>query len=156
MGLIEDDFAAIWRARFGDQPIGHAHFWERALSRRTFMGAAALATGAALTPELSLPVWADGSQSPPNPIMGGTQLPPGLFHFYFPTHNNPAGATHVIEDGSGDPSLIRDFKGVIGVGEWAGGAIEGSSKVWGSDIRFMKGTYVGTDGEEHRAAFTFI
>jgi hypothetical protein len=37
MGIPEEDFYAIWKARVGDRPVGHSHFWERALSRRQLL-----------------------------------------------------------------------------------------------------------------------
>jgi hypothetical protein len=168
MGQIEQDFHSIWRGRFGDHPVGHYHFWDRALSRRQFLGTA-LASGAALSLPGLVPVVAEAASASslpsgptlPNPINGGTQLPPGLKHFYFPTAPNPAGATKVVADGSGDGSTIRDFKGSIGVSEFppTGEVISDpffSGKFWAADIRFMKGLYVGRDNARHRATFAFI
>lgn len=155
MPFIEEDFQAIWQAAHGDRQIGHTHFWDRALSRRRFMAAGALATGAALAPGMWLPAFAAEKFSPPNPIKGGTAIGPfGVQPFYFPG-TNPF-STITIESKKGDPSLIRDFNGFVGMGEWADGKVANSSMTWSSDIRFMKGEYVGKDGEEHRGAFAFI
>src|SRR2546423_146045 len=119
MGKIEQDFHSIWRDRFGHRTVGHDHFWDRALSRRQFLGAA-VASGAAFTLPGLAPALAEAAttSSLPNPIKGGTQLGPFFKHFYFPTLANPVGATKVVENGSGDGSTIRDFKGHIGVSEF--------------------------------------
>lgn len=150
MGLLEQDFQIIWKSHFGDHQVGHTHFWERALSRREFLGAMGVAGGAALGAPMLSPLLAEASSgfSPPNPIKGGTVLPfQGLTPFYFPA---------AVEAGTGDPSLIRDFNGFIGLGDFNEGAIDGSSHTWASDMRFMKGVYIGNDGREHRGAFAFI
>ena len=123
---------------------GHAHFWQRALSRRNFMtasGAAGLlavaGTGAA-----SL-----GSE--PKPIPGGFQLAPGgeLFHVFF------------FGPGA-EPSTITDFNGSVGVaaiqGPWSGGPSSSPPRVFDTDMRFMDGEYVGKDGKHHQGAFIFI
>src|SRR5258708_3677160 len=96
MRVLSEDLHAIWRSRFGDQPVGHSHFWERALSRRQFIGTA-LAGGAAL----GVPALAPGlafASTPvdtavlANPINGGTVIGPfGLKHFYFPANPTPIG-----------------------------------------------------------------
>lgn len=159
MGRIERDFHAIWRRQFGDRAVGHDHFWERALSRREFLGAT-FATGAALTLPGLVPAIAQAANALPNPIKGGTQLGPFFKHFYFPTLVNPVGATQVVENGSGDGSTIRDFKGVIGVSEFppTGAASDPffGGQFWAADLRFMKGLFVSTDGARHRGVFAFI
>ena len=147
MPFLEEDFQVIWKAAYGDRQIGHAHFWDRAISRRAFLAASAVATGAVLAPEMWMPVFAAEEFSPPNPIKGGTTTPFGVLHFYFPS---------AIESKTGDPSLIRDFNGFVGMGEWTGGKVASSSMTWNADIRFMKGEFVGKDGEEHRGTFGFI
>jgi hypothetical protein len=161
MGLTEQDFYSIWRGAFGDRAVGHPHFWDRALSRRRFLGAA-LAGGAALGLPGLTPIAAEGAtrSSLPNPIKGGTQLGPFFKHIYFPTLVNPVGATQVVENGSGDASTIRDFNGLVGLGDFppTGAADDPffGGKFWAADIRFMKGHYVGRDNAKHRAAFAFI
>src|SRR5256712_13730188 len=47
MRLSEDRFRAIWQSAAHDRAIGHEHFWERALSRRQFLGTAGAASGVA-------------------------------------------------------------------------------------------------------------
>src|SRR5713226_3883175 len=92
--------------------MGHAHFWERAMTRRNFIGAAAVAGGAAATGAMWLPQFAKAAafaEADPRFIPGGTLLPfkPPPFHFFFPT-GGPPGAVTVLS-GHGDPSLISDF-----------------------------------------------
>lgn len=160
MGQIEQEFHAIWRDRFGDRAVGHDHFWDRALSRRQFLGTAA-ATGAALALPGLGPVLAEAATtSVPNPIKGGTQLGPFFKHFYFPTLVNPVGATQVVENGTGDASTIRDFKGQIGVSEFppTGAASDPffGGKFWAADVRFMRGVFVGQDNARHHGTLAFI
>lgn len=49
MRLIDDDVTALRQARQSDGHVGHARFWERALSRRQFLRKAAVAGGGAVT-----------------------------------------------------------------------------------------------------------
>jgi hypothetical protein len=136
------------------QPVGgHAHFWERALSRRKFLTAAGLTGGAVVTSSAWLPVIAEAAAVPappsPIPIPYGTSLGGTLFHFQFPVANT-------------DVSSIFDFKGVVGVADIEGpgaGVHDGKpleDAHFGSDNRFMKGVYIGEDGERHRGTFAFI
>jgi hypothetical protein len=141
--------------------VGHAHCWERALSRRQLLGTAAGAAGAAATAGLWLPAHAEAAGLPgsrPNPIPGGTDTPFGRLHFYFPTDGPPGAKT--IESGEGDPSTIGDFNGKVGVAEFprtgTGTDSTGTPMNWGADVRFMTGEYVGLDGRKHRAAFAFV
>ncbi len=130
----------------------HAHVWHRALSRRQFMGAAAGASGLALTSPLWMPtlVAAGLRGAEPNPIPGGTETPFGFLHFFFPGHNN-------------EPSTITDFAGAIGLADLEGtgvgfdaGSGDATELVWGADLRFMRGKFIGMDGQLHRGAFGFI
>jgi hypothetical protein len=163
MASAEHDFGAIWRAEVGDRPVGHAHFWERALSRRQFVGGTAglaglLAGSASALPEVAAAAAPGGGM--PRPIPGGTTIDGlGLFHFYFPTSPNPAGATATIESGVGDPSTITDFNGFLGVGEFTGGTGTdggGATLFWAADVRFMDGVYVDLGGRKRRGAFSFL
>jgi hypothetical protein len=161
VGDIEQNFHSIWRGTFGDHAIGHNHFWDRALSRRKFLGGA-LATGGALSVAGLAPAVAQAASVTvqPNPILGGTQLGPFFKHFYFPTLANPVGATQVVETGTGDGSTIRDFNGVLGIAEFPPTAAATDpffgGKFWAADIRFMKGVFVGPDHAKHRATFAFL
>src|SRR6516165_8652499 len=61
-----------------------------------------------------------------------------------------------------DPSSITDFKGVVGVADVRGkgrarnpdGSVE--TLLFDTDMRFMKGVYVGQDGAVHRGTFGFV
>jgi hypothetical protein len=160
MSSTEEDFKAIWDARYGGRQIGHAHFWERALTRGELLGTAAGAVGVAATAGLWSPAAAKAAGlagSRPRPIPGGTTIGGlGTFHFFFPEANPFSPVT--IENNRGDPSSITDFNGFIGVGDYSGGTgMAGSTKLfWQADLRFMKGRYVGEDGNQHRGAFAFV
>jgi hypothetical protein len=164
MAGVEQDFKAIWDARAGERPAGHAHFWDRALSRRQVLGSAAGVAGVAVGSALGLPAIAGATHRKPpgvpRPIPGGSQIDGlGFFHFNFPTSPNPAGARDTIESTRGDPSTITDFNGSIGVGEWAGGTGKdqnGTTLYWAADVRFMDGEYIGLDGRHHEGAFAFV
>jgi hypothetical protein len=162
LSAIEQDFKAIWDTRHGAAQIGHRHFWDRALSRRQLFAQVAGVGGAAIMAPLILPRTARAA--PPGlgearPIPGGTQIGPfGFFHFYFPAAN-PVGATDTIANGRGDPSLITDFNGFIGVGEWGPGTGKDQASnmlYWEADVRFMDGEYIGLDGRHRQGAFAFI
>ena len=127
------------------RPRGHAHFWQRALSRRSFLAAAGV----------TIPSLARASSATlPNPIPGGLDLfsllglPPGpIFHVYLPG-TSPELAT------------ITDFNGFLGqaeiLGTWSGGSTPpppGSQ--FDADMRFMAGEYVGRDGRHHTGVFGF-
>jgi hypothetical protein len=64
-----------------------------------------------------------------------------------------------IENGRGDPSMITDFNGFIGVGEWGPGTGKdqaGNTLFWEADVRFMDGEYIGLDGRHRQGAFAFV
>jgi hypothetical protein len=163
MRSIEQDFKAIWDSRAGDREVGHRHFWDRAFSRRQLLGRTAGLAGVAVGSAFGLPVLANASTTQtgdPRPIPGGTQIDGlGLFHFYFPTAQNPVGSPDTIESGHGDPSTITDFNGFIGAGDWGGGTgkdHQGHTLYWAADVRFMDGEFVGLDGHRHLGAFAFV
>jgi hypothetical protein len=140
------------RAMSRDGPFtGHAHFWERAMSRRQFVATSAAATGAALTSGLWLPVLAEAApfnEADPMPIPTGTQLPfaPGPFRFFFPGPGN-------------EVSTIGDFTGFVGgadVGQTTGTDGTGTSLFWKADVRFMQGKYVGAEGDTRKGTFAFV
>ena len=85
-------------------------------------------------------------------------LQPTPFHFFFPTPGVPGAVT--IQSGHGDPSLIFDFDGMVGVAEVGLGqgtsTLDGRRLFWAADARFMKGTYIGTDGDTRTGAFAFL
>jgi hypothetical protein len=130
--------------------VGHPHFWERVMTRRKFIGTTALVGGAAMTAPMwgSIVAEAAGTLPDPRPI-------PQTFDDS-PFHLNLISATT-------EPSSITDFKGIVGGADLLGTG-------WGTDMatgkrtfmftaidnRFMKGTYVGVDGKQHRATFGFV
>ena len=146
--------------------MGHVHFWERAMTRRKFLGSAALAGGAFATAGMWLPELAKAAafaEADPAAILGGTLLPfqPHPFHFFFPTAN--PFSTDTIANGGGDVSTIYDFMGSVGVAEINGNGTGmdtttgiSSTMFWAADVRFMKGTYKGTEGDTRTGAFAFI
>jgi hypothetical protein len=137
---------------------GDTRPWQRAISRRTFVGGALGATGIALTSGLwqsaiaraAVGTGAAGSAAP-RPIPGGTQIDPfGFFHFFFPGHGN-------------EPASITDFNGHVGAADVVGTGT-GTDPDTGDlipltfdcDMRFMSGEYVGLDGISHHGTFGFI
>ena len=138
---------------------GHRHFAQRLLSRRSFLEKSGLTlsvlAASGLVPELSrastLRALGGTTTATPVPIPGGLRLlgPGGpLFHVFLPA----AGA---------EPSTITNFNGFIG---WAAVGGMGTHTVasqsqhlpFDSDMRFMKGEFVGADGRNHHGAFAFI
>ena len=121
--------------------VGHAHFWERAQSRRQIIRAAAagsaLVVGSGLlTPALA---YAKDSSIAPKPI------PETLF---------PGAPFHVLGPGTEEPSTMTDFNGFIGAVEIQGTGTGGL--LFDVDMRFMEGTYVGVDGRVHQGTFGFV
>ncbi len=151
----ERDFSKHGESQGGHPYVGHTHFWERALlSRRQFMTAAAGTTGVVLGSGLWMPglALANGSAAP-RPIPGGVQpFGPGTELF------------HVFLVGPGvEESTIADFHGFIGAAEIQGTGTgtdtdtgSASSLLFDVDMRFMKGVYIGMDGEKHFGTFSFI
>jgi hypothetical protein len=128
---------------------GHRHFWQRALSRRQFLGTTIAATGAAATASLWLPGLAEASASAaPKPIPGGITIGGVTFHVFLP--------------GTGDQSTITDFNGAIAATDTSGMGTgidaEGNSatQVFDADMRFVQGEYMGLDGANHNGTFGFI
>ena len=72
----------------------------------------------------------------------------------------PAGAFfHVLPPGIGfDMSSITDFNGVVGGSEIRGTAHDSDGNTYGfdTDMRFMRGAYVGLDDRVHEGTFGFI
>jgi len=150
MNLTDEGLRLLAASPIAHQAQGHAHFWERALSRRQFLAATGMAGGAVATSSGWMPRVAEaGGAATPTPIPYGTTIGGTLFHFVGVGPNK-------------DESLIFNFKGVVGVAEVSGPgagvhngvALDGAH--FGSDNRFMKGDYIGTDGRRHRGTFAFI
>ncbi len=126
---------------------GHRHTWDQNLTRRQFIGATALATGATVTAGMWMPALAAPSADP-RPIPGGIQpFGPGteIFHLFLP------------EPGS-EPSSITDFKGNVGICavQGTGHSDDGRRWLFDTDLRFMQGTFVGKDGRDHRGTFGLV
>lgn len=150
MNLSDEGLRILAGSPIADHPHAHAHFWDRALTRRDFLAASGLAGGAVVTAGAWMPVLAESAKSAPRPIPYGTMVGGKLFHFQGTSANK-------------DESSIYDFKGTAAVaniqGPGAGthnGAPLAANAQFGSDNRFMKGLYVGTDGKQHRGTFGFI
>jgi hypothetical protein len=91
---ITQDFKAIWDSQTGGDHFGHAHFWDRALSRRQLFGRTAGLAGVAVGSAFGLPAVARAAApgaGEPRPIPGGTTIDGlGTFRFYFPTATTPS------------------------------------------------------------------
>ena len=136
------------------------------ISRRMFIRASAGAASAGLVLDsaLSKPLFAAAEahrECPvqPEPIAHTIPTPFGTtIHFFFP------GAVEGVNPVTGhDPSLITNFRGVIGEVDlaFAGTGTDlntGDSAPYGfdADVRFMRGEFVAADGKTHRGAFAFI
>jgi hypothetical protein len=141
-----------------EPPGGHAHFWERAMSRRALFGtiggaAAAAAVGGALKPIRALA----GPPADPKPIPGGIVAAGQGWHVSGPGYNVP----DVPSSGLAEQSTITDFNGAVGSAIVRGTGVgrQGPAVVplaFDSDMRFMKGRYIGVDGVIHTATFGFI
>lgn len=120
---------------------GHAHFWERAQSRRQIIRAAAAGSAIVVGSRLLTPALAYAKQSyvAPKPI------PETLF---------PGAPFHVMGPGTEEPSTMTDFNGFIGATEIQGTGTGGL--LFDVDMRFMQGTYVGVDGGVHQGTFGFV
>jgi hypothetical protein len=132
-----------------------SHHTQHGLSRRTFIGgAAAAAAGASLGSDLLWP--AAGSAAS---LSHRGRLPRPTTAVL-----TVAGIDfHITSFGPGmDPSSITDFNGFVGVADVRGkgtarhrdGRVE--TLLFDTDMRFMKGTYVGQDGNVHRGTFGFV
>ena len=128
------------------------------MSRRQFARRAAGAAvfGATLGAGLWRPgvARADGSAQP-KPIPGGTPNLGGFFHVFGPAAGDPPDA---------EPATITDFNGFVGLSYISGTVVQtnmSTGKVLtlpflGSDMRFMKGVFRGTDGRAHQGAFALV
>jgi hypothetical protein len=127
----------------------HAH--HPLVSRRRFIGGTVSALGTVLGASVLRPraALAKTQNATPNPIPGGTTVGGQLFHFF------PFGPGQ-------EPASITDFNGFVGVADVQGTGTatnpDGSTEtlLYDTDIRFMKGVYVGKDGAVHKGTFGFI
>ena len=140
----------------GRRHPGHAHFWDRAVSRRQFVQTtAAFASVLLAAPALSVADEAVHGNTP-KPIPGGFQpFGPGTEVF----HNFAPGVFDPLDT---DRSGIFDFNGQIGYAV-IDGTGTGRSRPGGRtplffevDLRFMQGEYIGEDGKHRHATFCLI
>jgi len=153
-----------------EKSISWKKLQEKWLTRRNLIrGAAGTAAGAGLLlgSGLRLPARAedddegnrDRCKAVPRPITHFS-TPPGA-HFFFP---GPVDASPTTSPNTGhDPSIITDFSGVIGQADLNLSGMgtnlnTGASATYDfhCDMRFMDGTFVGLDNEQHRGAIGFI
>ncbi len=136
------------------------------ISRRNLIRASAGIAGAGvvLDSTLSQPLFAadDAHRAcpvQPEPIPHTIATPFGTtIHFFFP------GPVEGVDPNTGhDPSVITDFRGVIGQADLllTGTGTDlgtGNSAPYNfhTDMRFMNGEFVAADGETHNGAFAFI
>jgi len=132
--------------------LSSSHRARHGLSRRAFVGGAAAAAGVSLGGGLLWPAagLAETHSTPaPRPTTATTTINGVDFHF---TSFGPGV----------DPSSITDFKGLVGVADVRGHGIarhpDGRVEklLFDTDMRFMKGAYVGRDGAVHRGTFGFV
>jgi hypothetical protein len=140
------------------------------LSRRSFLGRAAVTSGAVfLGSSIPVKLRAQDEGLPglcdfPEPIPH-INVPPGA-HFYF---LGPVSGAAAPTDPSGvhpegrDPSVIFNFKGFVGGGDFnltgTGTDLttgDTAPYTFHTDTRFMDGVFVGTDGVQRRGAFAFV
>ena len=143
-----------WQPEGQPQPtpkrMGHAHFWQRALSRRQVFVAGA--TGAAAATLFSSPLWVPGLVHAAAPVPADPRPIPLTL---------PFGPFHVQLIGPGqEPSTITDFNGFVGVadvqGTGTGTGPGAGTLLFDTDMRFMTGEYVGVDGKHYQSTFGFV
>jgi hypothetical protein len=143
------------------QHFGHAHFWARPVTRRMFLGSAALAGGVAATTSLWLPQVARADIEGTATVMP-KPIPQGVAPFGIPIHHFPP--VPVLGPAAiNEPSEITDFNGLVGVCRVTGTGT-GTNTLTGGKTRysfqvdngFMDGLYVGVDGSTHHGTFAFV
>jgi hypothetical protein len=130
---------------------GHAHFWQRALSRRQVIVAGAAGSAAAAT-LLSARFWVPELARAAPPIPADPKPIPLTLG---PFHVQLIGPGH-------EPSTITDFNGFVGVadvqgtGTGIGGPHPSGTLLFDTDMRFMSGEYIGVDGKHYHSTFGFV
>src|SRR4030088_1700183 len=104
---------SMWQAVASQPYRGHDHFWQRAMSRRQFLGTSAGAAAAVATSPLWFPVLADASRADPVHIPGSFAPGSGYYTFLGPGF---------------EPSTIFNYRGVTGVA-----AVLGTGTGWNSE-----------------------
>ena len=91
----------------------------------------------------------------PLPIPGGL---PGFNPGDIFEHLNLPGPADAPPPFGNEPSSITNFNGFVGVAhvEGTGHDGQGHTLLWDVDLRFMSGTYRGTDGRVHHGTFAVI
>ncbi|SRR5216683_1161972 len=141
----EDQLRSLWTGEDGGA-VGHPHFWERALSRRSLLGAMGVAGIGAATSGLWLPGLAQAgapAAGTPRPITGTLDGTP----------------FHIALVGPGaEPSTITDFNGFVAITDIVGTGVGtgGGNLTFDADMRFMSGIFQGTDGRIHQGTFGFV
>jgi hypothetical protein len=93
----------------------------------------------------------------PVPIPGGTPSLGGYYHIFGPA---PTGGDPI----DAEPATITNFEGIVGLAYLSGMVTQTNTKTGeqqllpfvDSDMRFMRGTFQGTDRQLHQAAFAFV
>jgi hypothetical protein len=149
----------------------------RNVSRRRFFGVSAGVAGSVLGSGVWTPARGEDEHDEhrrcpeQNAILHINAGPPagiGGFRFFFPGPIDGSPATTDPEPAAAhaagrDPSLIFDFDGVVGQADLVltGTGTDTTTGATGrygfhTDMRFMAGTFVGTEGRAHRGTFAFI
>ncbi len=126
-------------------PFGHQHFWERAVSRRSFIAGGSVGIGGLALSGLGIPLLASakGSAGAPKPVPGTADIGGTHFHFNF--------------FGAGDASTVFDFNGEMAAAHTIGaGKGEFSGLTFDADMRVMAGEYLDLAGNHQHAAFGFV
>jgi hypothetical protein len=132
---------------------GHAHFWERALSRRQLLRTAAGMSALAAT---GVPLAATARSR--MPAASPRPIPFDLFGGQGPV------AVHVDLPAFGNELVtMTDFRGFVAAAEIQGSGT-GTDTVTGAtttytydaDMRIMDGTYIAEDGRPHHGLFGFV
>ena len=145
---------------------GHRHVPVGGMSRRQMLGTAG-AAGAILVAGLpKVALGAKPGSGLPTPIPHINHPPPPGAHFFFPGHvdGSPSPTDPTAGPLAGrDPSTVYDFNGFIGSADLilSGTGTDtttGDTAPYGfhTDMRFMKGVFVDTEGRTQRGAFAFI
>ena len=130
----------------------HEHLGRRAFSRRGFLNGAGVAAAALAGIAVASPtrmLAAKPTNAAPNPIPDGFAINGQTFH------------VHAFGPGQ-EPATITDFDGFVGVADVQGNGTathaDNSTEtlLFDTDMRFMKGVYVGQDGAVHKGTFGFI
>jgi hypothetical protein len=126
---------------------------ERLSRRQVLVRGAAAAGGIAGLGLLEPAVALARGHGNPNPIPGG------LDELFAPVPSDPF--IHVLAPGLGpqlEMATITDFNGVIGASEIRGAAHGSDGSTWDfdTDMRFMQGTYVDSNGQVRKGSFGFV